>query len=111
MYTQLCTLKEIYKLNLWTQFDFNKVFFTNHLKFYILLCTSMNRSFICFIWVRYEEENAFQNLDVRTFLKWNMLITKFYRFYHNKKVWRIGKDLVSTCGHKGQGFNSHSLHT
>ncbi len=52
-------------------------FFTNHLKFYTLLYTSMNKSlkdlekkvFICFIWIKHEEENAFQSLNVRKI--WN----------------------------------------
>jgi hypothetical protein len=30
---------------------------------------------------------------VRKDLKWNMLITKFYKSHHNKKVWRIGQGL------------------
>jgi len=52
----------------------------------------------CFIWVRHEEENGFQRLNVGIVLKWNMLITKFHKFYHNIRCGELVKDLVSTCG-------------
>ncbi len=78
--------------------QFQESFFTNYLKFYTLLCILMNRPlkdlekklFICFIWVRHEEENAFQSFNVGKDLKWNMLLTKFHKFYHDIKVWWVG---------------------
>jgi hypothetical protein len=61
-----------YKLNLWTQFNFKFSFFTNHLKFYTLLCTSLNKCLkdleniiiIFLIWDIHGEENSFQSLNV-----------------------------------------------
>jgi len=56
---------------------------------------SWKKIFICFIWVRHEEENEFQSFNVGKDLKWNILITKFQRFYHNIKVWWVGWGLAN----------------
>jgi hypothetical protein len=33
------------------------------------------------------KKNAFQNVNVEKDLKWNMLVTNFYKHYHNMMVW------------------------
>jgi len=39
----------------------------------------LKKIFILKIWIKHEEETAFQNLNVGKNLKWNILITKFHK--------------------------------
>jgi len=46
----------------------------------------LEKNYLCVLVEKKRKKNAFQNVDVEEDLKWNMLVTNFYKLFHNIKV-------------------------